>query len=500
MKKISTLLMASLIALSAFAVPAKKTVALLNDKVQKTIVTSNETSRPAKQIRDARLQQFMDSRVSADAVKPMAHKSAAKSTEADTVVININNLTITDMTSYYGAFFIEGSNEEWTVEGLAIASAIEEGTYAGDTTAMSTVMVWLTHMTATDTVEVELVAFEFTLSLSPEGRMEAVVVMEGADNKVYVANMKFVVPDAIDTVNVVIPAATMYNVISSQGGYQLYGFNADSTKYASLTIYADQVAGTFSLGDGSMDDYYTYLALCGASDTTFVDVMDGSATVSVSADGATVTANASLLGMDTVLYQVVMTAAYAEEDTSLEYDAESGDVNKTYTDADSIVFDLDYISYGEIYLDIEAADGSDAMALLFFVSQADPDIIIPAGVYPINNSDEENTVGASSGVNDEGYLTYSVYFTTDGESIKDIYFLVSGTVTVENINGHIKVTVDALNSNDVPVHIVYEASELTAIDHVSANAEKAVKFIGEDGQLYIRRAAQKYTATGIVVE
>ena len=85
----------------------------------------------------------------------------------------------------------------------------------------------------------------------------------------------------------------------------------------------------------------------------------------------------------------------------LQYDMTEGEVNRTYSDADVVVFTTDYVAeYGELYLKITAADGSDMISVAFSVEAVDSAITIPAGTYPINDTRATGTVFASSGVVD----------------------------------------------------------------------------------------------------
>ena len=60
-------------------------------------------------------------------------------------------------------------------------------------------------------------------------------------------------------------------------------------------------------------------------------------------------------------------------------------------------------------------------------------------------------------------------------------------------------TIDALNSYDVPVHIVYDATNVeTAIENVTVN-NNASKVV-EDNQLFIIKDGVKYNVIGSVVK
>lgn len=187
----------------------------------------------------------------------------------------------------------------------------------------------------------------------------------------------------------------------------------------------------------------------------------------------------------------------------LQYDEQTGSVNRTYTAEDILDLNTDYIAQYNLGVNIIAADYSDQVSLLFFVPAADPEIGIPAGTYPIASTPTMNTILAAEGVNAQGQVVPSFYSTLveqGGEFYLDkLYFMVSGQALVENINGKLKMTIDAVNSYDVPVHIVYDATEEeTAIENVtvSTNASKMI----ENNQLFIIKDGMKYNIMGSVVK
>lgn len=184
----------------------------------------------------------------------------------------------------------------------------------------------------------------------------------------------------------------------------------------------------------------------------------------------------------------------------MEYDAQEGEINKTYSDADLVEI-TDYVAqYGQIYIDITAADGSNTISVAFNVNNVDAVITIPAGVYPINDSGAPGTVYASPGVVD-GYVYASFYANlsaTGGISIP-YYFMVSGQVTVENIEGHLKMTINAFNSYEVPINITYEADPVTGVVNINTTTTGASKMI-ENDQLLIIKDGVRYNVMGSVVK
>ena len=186
----------------------------------------------------------------------------------------------------------------------------------------------------------------------------------------------------------------------------------------------------------------------------------------------------------------------------LPYDMTEGSVERTYSDADVVEINTEYVAqYGELYLDITAADGSDMISLAFFVEATDDEITIPAGVYPINDSGEYGTVYASPGVMDGSiYPSFYGILSPNGGITVPCYFMVGGQVVVENVNGALKVTIDALNSYDVPAHIVYEADPIgSAIENVTVDTTNASKVV-ENNQLFIIKDGVKYNIMGSVVK
>ena len=145
----------------------------------------------------------------------------------------------------------------------------------------------------------------------------------------------------------------------------------------------------------------------------------------------------------------------------LQYDMTEGSVERTYGAADIVEINTDYVEqYGELYLRITAEDGSDMVSLAFFVEETDDEIIIPEGVYPIDNSGEYGTVFASPGVMDGSiYPSFYGILHPEGGITVPCYFMVDGQVVVENVDGQLKITIDALNSYDVPAYIVYAPVE-----------------------------------------
>ena len=195
----------------------------------------------------------------------------------------------------------------------------------------------------------------------------------------------------------------------------------------------------------------------------------------------------------------------AEE--GLPYDEKEGAVNAVYTIEDEVYYTTDFVpEWGELYVDLMAADGSSTATLTFLVEATDDAIVVPTGVYPINETYEIGTVLSGSWMTDEyGEYPLGTYYgtgypDTDGwYTIEKLWYLVNGTVTVENNEGYIKITAVATNSYGVPVNITYNAAPATAVENTKVENGDTRKVV-KDNQLYIIKEGVKYNVLGAVVK
>ena len=111
------------------------------------------------------------------------------------------------------------------------------------------------------------------------------------------------------------------------------------------------------------------------------------------------------------------------------------------------------------------------------------------------------TVLASVGVVGQSiYPSFYGFMSEDGKGIvTPLYFLVGGTVEVENRDGKLYIEVNAVNSYNVPVHIVYDGTKgSTGVENIST-ATTATKMLN-NGQLVIIRDDKTYNAQGAQVK
>lgn len=295
--------------------------------------------------------------------------------------------------------------------------------------------------------------------------------------------------DSTDMMGMVVFGENDENTIIPVGTYEINGTQANGTVLAST--------GVNSQGKITMSFYGTTNAQGEITSPIYFFV---GGTVEVSAADGMLKLEVNAVNSYDVPVHIVMEYDLNTKQ-GLQYDMTEGEVNRTYSDADKVVFTTDYVAtYGELYLKITAADGSDMISVAFSVEAVDSAITIPAGTYPINDTGATGTVFASLGVVDGSiYPSFYGKLAASGSVTPPCYFMVGGNVVVENVEGHLKVTIDALNSYDVPAHIVYEADPVEAGFEnikVGTNASKVV----ENNQLFIIKDGVKYNIMGSVVK
>lgn len=344
--------------------------------------------------------------------------------------------------------------------------------------------------------------------------LEATVL--GFDSVRYDIKMFYAVPTPTETITYTFDGLGNDEVIFTnalpQGIFVLEAMSADGNIMANVQvnrIQTESIEGTF-YNDGlfSHNDFYT--------DNTYVSIFNeeteeydeyylqkGELKVSIDADNL-ITAVATFICDDAKQYNLTFKTPY--ERAHLPYDTEEGGVDYTYG-ADSYVTVADWIEgYGLIYLELVPADFANVSAFYFAATEMDPDITIPAGVYPINYSFEPGTVIESKGIAMDGYPLESYFCTLQVEEdengemalyYNELYCMVDGTVTVEKLDGGIMhLEVDAVNSYDQPIKLSYTGPVSTGIEDVTTPELIGVKKVLINGQMYIIRNGVTYTATG----
>ena len=310
----------------------------------------------------------------------------------------------------------------------------------------------------------------------------------------------YVVPTPTDTVEIEMPVK--FTNTLQDGYYILSSYTPDNSIFISLSPMTDgEVAGTFindglfgKFGaEGGRYDFYsgnTFIYV--ESEWQNYTIEKGELVVEQAADG-TITAEAKFIARNGVYYHVKMTSEY---NVHLDFDEPEEIIDRVYTTADNVTIDDQTEKNGYIYLALTAADGSDMAAFFFFAEEADEDIVVPAGVYPINSSEEYGTVFANPGVQGDGvWPSFYARMLEDGSLVVPLWLLVDGTVEVTKTeDGKPYLEVNAVNSYGVEVHIVYDGTTTggTDINKPSDNTHKVLR----DGQLLIIREGKTFNVVG----
>lgn len=182
--------------------------------------------------------------------------------------------------------------------------------------------------------------------------------------------------------------------------------------------------------------------------------------------------------------------------TALQYDESVADYGHTFT---SVQLNTNFVEqYGVIML---AAEDATNFLQLYIQSGAtvDPDIVVPAGTYPIDYTYAEGSVWASNGVDEDGYIDGSAVGLLSNGNVQNVWFFVSGTATVTNNNGKLHIVIAATNSYGKSIDAIVDAPAeiMSALEDV--DAAKASKFI-QNGQLLIQKDGKYYNALGVEVK
>ncbi len=262
--------------------------------------------------------------------------------------------------------------------------------------------------------------------------------------------------------------------------------------FLQLEIYPadpNDISGEYSIEDEGLDGYYTYLMHIEGTDTTEIEFVDGSITVSVQnadkeASSADLTVQGQLTTAEGDVYVINTTL-------NVYYNFALTEEEKYQNDEEEAEFNYNFDSYqlgalNEVVVGVMAQTDEAGIALAIILPEGQTELT--AGTYEISVTPMYGTVMA--GQNTEMGMSPSYAMTAD----EKLWFLVSGTVTV-NEDGSI--VVDALNSKGKAVKSTLNHLRGEGIDEVNA-AKKAVKYI-ENGQLIIEKAGVRYNAAGQII-
>lgn len=330
----------------------------------------------------------------------------------------------------------------------------------------------------------------------------------GFDAICYQVALWYAVPTPTDTITLQLSDVPFENHLE-EGYFQFVEYTEDQTHMISFTVASHELIGIFSndgmfgkFGTGKYDFFndYTYISEWNnlTNQYEIYTIEKGDLVVSMTIDGS-IYAEATVICENAKLYHIGFTSKLARP--HLPADAEEGEVDRIYTTDDHITISDYTQTNGLIIFEAESTTHNDAVALYIFANHFDAEIGIPEGTYPINSSLQAGSVLASTGINpDDNSVSPSLYYTFSGDYIDTLYFFVEGNVTVtRNKAGKLHLEVNALNSYDIPIHIVYEEDPVeTNIENVivDTNACKILK----DEQLFIMKEGIMYNVLGTVVK
>ena len=328
----------------------------------------------------------------------------------------------------------------------------------------------------------------------------------GFDAVVYAIDLWYVVPEVIETQEISISNATFYNELEKDGYFALVGMTEDKSIEFAISLLGntiEDVPGTYvndGLFGGFTGENYDFLHFIGGQYATYIakwnndkadyDILSiekGQAQVTMDEE-QNVTLTGEFVAEDGVEYLITMTSKV--DKPRIEDDAESGAVERMFVDEKQLTIE----QQEEDKILLEIMTGSDLMALWFYVEYIDDEIVIPEGEYAIDDSDDYWSV-----IKGDGSLGKSFYATHDGEYFTSLYFLVDGTVVVSKKDSKLHLEMHALNSYDVPVHVVYDPTAKTAVEHTQSpntNTQKVLRH----GQLLIECEGKTYNAQGAVLK
>ena len=328
----------------------------------------------------------------------------------------------------------------------------------------------------------------------------------GFDAVVYDIDLWYAVPEVTETQEISIYNATFYNELAKDGYFALVGTNDDKSIEFAISLLGnteEDVPGTY-VNDGLFGGFtgknYDFIHFIGGSYSTYIakwneerkdyDILSiekGHATVTLDEDQE-VTLVGAFVAENGVEYRITMTSRV--DKPRIQDDAMSGAVERLFVDENQLTIE----QQEEDKVLLEIMTGSDLMALWFYVEYVDDEIVIPEGEYTIDDSGDYWSV-----IKGDGSLGKSFYATHDGEYFTSLYFLVDGTVEISKKEGKLHVEMHALNSYDVPVHIVYAPTAKTGIFDNRLPITNSQKLLRK-GQLLIQRQDKTYNVQGMQIK
>lgn len=237
-------------------------------------------------------------------------------TPEDTIAIMMNNAevnTIFDYTSMGGQYLLQGADQNLEyIMLLAINSDQIAGTYTQND--IDGYYSGLIHVVGNDTTYIDFLSVaDFTVAGNAKSCSTYVEIL-GNDHNLYQITYTYtsVAPEPVDTV-VITMDNEEFNKVNDQtsmvGYFQLVGADQDEEYLMQLSVYSDQLAGSYTMSD--VTDY-TRLIHCTATDTTAIEIED-IRDFTVVGDSTGCSMYIEILSTDLVLYKITYTYGNAPE-------------------------------------------------------------------------------------------------------------------------------------------------------------------------------------------
>lgn len=322
------------------------------------------------------------------------------------------------------------------------------------------------------------------------------------DSVQYNVRLWYAVPTPTEIVDLgEITDTKFVNAMATMGVYQVVGATADSTYTVAFCAEAPMdVEGEYEnngMFESNLRAQYTWIKEKATG--KYLNVMKANVTITMDQTTGEINAVGTYICDNEKQYDFTLKAQY--ERRHIAYDMQDTPVDAVFTTGThDFAVDTEDLSKGTVILEAKGKKNADYLILQFLLNpaDADPETIIPEGMYTIDDSYVAGTVTAGDFNGTSIYPSFFGQVTPQGISTKGLYFLVEGTVTVEKVSAaHLHVVLEALNSYDVPVKIDINTAA-AGIEIIDAQPAETVKFM-RNGQLFIRRGANTYSTLGTIV-
>ena len=260
--------------------------------------------------------------------------------------------------------------------------------------------------------------------------------------------------------------------------------------FIQLEIYPadpNDISGEYSIEDEGLDDYYTYLLRISGNDTTEIEFVAGSITVSVQNpdkenSSADLTVQGELKTAEGDVYVINSTL-------NVYYNFTISEEEKYTLDEAEADFNYNFDTYqlmptgNDIIVGVFAQTDEALIAATIVLPQGQTELV--AGEYEVSVMPMYGTVMAGQYTAEGPQPSYAL--TNDGK----LWYIVSGKVTVE---GDGSIVIDALNSNGKAIKSTLDHLQGMGIEDVNA-AKKVTKSI-INGQLIIEKNGVRYNVNG----